>query len=31
LTGNYVWAGTEPASSFRPLNDVRPTFMPRAA
>ncbi len=31
LTGDYVWAGTEPASNFRPLNDVRPTFMPRAA
>jgi hypothetical protein len=31
LTGDYVWAGTEPVSNFRPLNDVRPTFMPRAA
>jgi hypothetical protein len=31
LTGDYVWAGTEPASNFRPLNDVRPTYMPRAA
>lgn len=31
LTGDYVWASTEPASNFRPLNDVRPTFMPRAA
>ena len=31
LTGDYVWAGTEPASNFRPLNDVRPTFMLRAA
>lgn len=31
LTGDYVWAGTEPASNYRPLNDVRPTFMPRAA
>jgi len=31
LTGDYVWAGTEPALNFRPLNDVRPTFMPRAA
>jgi hypothetical protein len=24
-------AGTEPASNFRPLNDVRTTSMPRAA
>jgi TnpA family transposase len=31
LTGDYVWVGTEPASNFRPLNDVRPTVMPRAA
>lgn len=31
LTGDYVWAGTEPASNFRPLNDARSTFMPRAA
>ena len=31
LTGDYVWAGTEPVSNFRPLNDVRPTFTPRAA
>ena len=31
LTGDYVWAGTEPASNFRPLNDVRPTFTSRAA
>jgi hypothetical protein len=31
LTGDYAWVGTEPASNFRPLNDVRPTFMPRAA
>jgi len=31
LTHDYVWAGTEPASNFCPLNDVRPKFMPRAA
>jgi hypothetical protein len=31
LTGDYVWAGTEPASNFRPLNDVLPTFTSRAA
>ena len=30
-TGHYVWAGTESASNFRPLNAVRPTFMPIAA
>ena len=31
LTGDYVWAEAEPASAFRPLNDVRSTFAPRAA
>jgi len=31
LTGDYVWAEEETASAFRPLNDVRPTFVPRAA
>jgi TnpA family transposase len=31
LTGDYVWAEAEPASTFRPLNDVRSTFEPRVA
>ncbi len=31
LTGDYVWANTDPATNFRPLNDVRSTFAPRAA
>src|SRR3954452_635697 len=31
LTGDYVWASTDLASNFRPLNDVRSTFVPRAA
>jgi TnpA family transposase len=31
LTGDYVWAGIEPASNFRPLNNVRSTFITRAA
>jgi hypothetical protein len=31
LTGDCVWANTDPASNFRPLNDVRSMFMHRAA
>ncbi len=31
LTGDYVWANTDPATNFRALNDVRSTFVPRAA
>ena len=31
LTGDYVWAGLDPAVPFRPLRDVRATFPPLAA
>jgi hypothetical protein len=30
LTGDYVWANTDPASNFLPLNDVHSMFMTRA-
>jgi hypothetical protein len=31
LTGDYVWSVPDPAASFRPLRDVRATFLPLAA
>ena len=31
LTGDYIWTGTSPAASFRPLRDVRAAFVARAA
>ena len=31
LTGDYVWSGVSPETSFRPLRDVRSAFLPRAA
>jgi hypothetical protein len=31
LTGYYVWSAASPEAGFRPLRDVRATFLPRAA
>jgi TnpA family transposase len=31
LTGDYVWSVLDPVPSFRPLRDVRATFLPLAA
>ncbi len=31
LTGDYVWTTPDPAAPFRPLRDVRATFLPLAA
>ena len=31
LTGDYVWSGVSPETSFRPLRDVRSAFLPQAA
>ena len=31
LTGDYVWTDRNPGAAFRPLRDVRTTFLPQAA
>jgi hypothetical protein len=31
LTGDYIWSGVTPQPAFRPLRDVRATFLPQAA
>ncbi|WP_148359291.1 Tn3 family transposase, partial [Acidocella aminolytica] len=31
LTGDYVWNPANPNTSFRPLRDVRASFIPRVA
>jgi TnpA family transposase len=31
LTGDYIWNDSNPATDFRPLRDVRATFLPQVA